>query len=96
MKSVYTIAILMTMIGSGVAEDNNTTLADIYMAGIYDGYELGVLYMQGQTNETAENEYNSETSRINALLDEANHTPEERLGPLLKLPEYYELPKAFR
>lgn len=90
MKKLILAAIVLMMItATGVG-------AEHYWKGVEDGYRLGILFMQGQTNETIANQYNEQAEMINGILDSLGYNEDTRLGEFKKIIENYELPPIFR
>ena len=97
-KRIVAIATLITltaMLATATEEQMTMTEGDAYFTGMEDGYRLGILFMQGQTNDTASEEYNDQRMMINGVLDKLNFTEDTRLGEFGKLIENYELPPIF-
>ena len=90
MKKLILAAIVLMMItATGVG-------AEHYWTGVEDGYRLGILFMQGQTNETIANQYNAQAEMINGILSSLGYNEDTRLGEFKKIIENYELPPIFR
>lgn len=65
-----------------------------YVDGVIDGYTFGYLAVIGQTNITAEMEYNTHVRVLNAWMDKNNYTG-ERWASLVKAAPTYQLPPIF-
>ena len=89
------VLMMITMIGMG-AENNTCDEGYAYWVGVEDGYKLGIMFMQGQTNETIANQYNEQAGMINSILDSTKYNENTRLGEFKKIIENYELPPIFR
>jgi len=89
------VLMMIAVIGMG-AENATCDEGYAYWTGVEDGYRLGILFMQGQTNETIANQYNEQAEMINGILDSLGYNEDTRLGEFKKIIENYELPPIFR
>ena len=78
------VLMMITMIGMG-AENNTCDEGYAYWVGVEDGYKLGIMFMQGQTNETIANQYNEQAGMINSILDSTKYNENTRLGEFKKI-----------
>lgn len=66
-----------------------------YLKGLNDGYIFGHLAIEGQTNATAELEYNSMVARLNSWMDAISYEG-QRWANLTKVMDGYQLPEGLR
>jgi len=92
MKSITILILALLLIVAPGMAMNLTESA--YLKGINDGYRLGHLALVGQSNASAENEYNDMVARLNLWLDQINFTG-ERWANLQKVAAGYQLPPLY-
>jgi hypothetical protein len=90
--ALFALAVLLCLAVPGMAM-NLTESA--YMKGLNDGYSLGHLAITGQSNATAEQEYNSMVARLNAWMDTIGYEG-QRWANLTQIMEGYQLPEDLR
>lgn len=90
MKSILAIILLACLIMPCIASKDTDAA---YMEGLQAGYRFGYLAIDGQTNATAEQEYNHRVGELNAWMNRTDYDG-PRWGNLPKI-QMPPLPRIF-
>ncbi|MCK9571477.1 hypothetical protein M0R72_21185 [Candidatus Pacearchaeota archaeon] len=90
MKLILAIILLACLIMPCIASKDTDAA---YMEGLNAGYRFGYLAIDGQTNATAEQEYNHRVCELNAWMNQTDYDgPRWGMLPKIEMPE---LPEIF-
>jgi len=94
MKNILYIFALVAMMCMPVVSAAANETSEAYMEGLNAGYRFGYLAIDGQSNASAEQEYNHRVGELNAWMNQTNYDgPRWGMLPKVVMPE---LPEIFR